>query len=121
MNVLENIASNLMLFDGEKEKFKRLEMAEKLVKKTTETATAMSGPLIDSLTQVFTESQQWKQLIDLLVSVNNGRNEEIENKTINYLKKNLLYCFEPQTRNQLKEQIEKLETAFTSKNKVMLA
>jgi len=33
-------------------------------------------------------------------------------KTLNYLKKNLLYCFEPQTRSQLKEQIENLEDNF---------
>ena len=35
-----------------------------------------------------------------------------EVKTLNYLKKNLLYCFEPQTRSQLKEQIESLEDNF---------
>lgn len=71
---MESISTNLMLFDGEKEKNKRLDMAERLVKKIGETSSDMSGVLIDSLTQVFTESQQWKQLIDLLASVNNGRN-----------------------------------------------
>ena len=40
------------------------------------------------------------------------RNCSPEIKTLNYLKKNLLYCFEPQTRGSLKEQIEKLEDNF---------
>jgi len=42
----------------------------------------------------------------------NPKNCEPELKTLNYLKKNLLYCFEPQTRSQLKEQIENLEDNF---------
>jgi len=42
----------------------------------------------------------------------NPKNVEPELKTLNYLKKNLLYCFEPQTRSQLKEQIENLEDNF---------
>ena len=42
----------------------------------------------------------------------NTSNCQPEVKTLNYLKKNLLYCFEPQTRSQLKEQIENLEDNF---------
>lgn len=58
----------------------------------------------------------------MLTSINT-RNCTPEVKTLNYLKKNLLYCFEPQTRQQLKEQIEHLEDNFftnvnTSENKV---
>jgi hypothetical protein len=42
----------------------------------------------------------------------NPRNCKPEVRTLNYLKKNLLYCFEPQTRSQLKEQMQNLEETF---------
>jgi hypothetical protein len=40
-----------------------------------------------------------------------------EMKTVNYLKKNLLYCFETQTRGSLKDLIDKLEDNFFSSGK----
>jgi len=110
-NVSESIARNLMLFDSEKEKQRRLEMAERLLKRTLESAIVLSAKLFDSLVFVFTESQQWRQLIDMLSSISSN-NCAPEVKTLNYLKKNLLYCFEPQIRQQLKEQIEHLEDNF---------
>jgi len=121
-NVSESIARNLMYFDNEKEKQRRLEMTERLLKRTMESSIVLSAKLFDSLVFVFTESQQWRQLIDMLASIS-SRNCTPEVKTLNYLKKNLLYCFEPQTRQQLKEQIEHLEDNFftnvnTSENKV---
>lgn len=48
----------------------------------------------------------------------NTRNCHPELKTVNYLKKNLLYCFEPQLRSQLKEQIERMEDNFFSKEQL---
>ena len=42
------------------------------------------------------------------------RNCEPDAKTINYLKKNLLYCFDPQSRSLLSEQIHRFEEAFFS-------
>lgn len=48
----------------------------------------------------------------------NQRNCEPEMKTLNYLKKNLLYCFEPQHRQQLKDQIERIENNFFSKEQI---
>jgi hypothetical protein len=55
--VCESIARNLMLFDTEKEKQKRLEMAEKLMKRILENQITFTGKLFDSLVFVFTESQ----------------------------------------------------------------
>ncbi len=82
-----------MQFDSDKERHQRLDMAEKLVKKILDTQIVMSGPLFDSLVYTFTESQQWSQVIDLLNHCS-IRNCKPELKTANYLKKNLLYCFE---------------------------
>lgn len=109
----EQIAKNLMHFDSDKEKARRLEMAEKLFKRVVDTNINFSAKLFDSLIFVFAESQQWRQLIDVLNAVN-PQNCTPEVKTLNYLKKNLLYCFEPQTRSQLKDQIESLEENFFS-------
>ena len=46
-----------MLFDEEKEKFKRLEMAEKLQKKIQKNRVELTGAVFDSLVFVYTESQ----------------------------------------------------------------
>lgn len=109
--VCESIARTLMEFDSEKEKQRRLEMAEKLFKRILENQISLGAKLFDSLVFVFTESQQWRQLTEMLSNINPG-NCQPEVKTLNYLKKNLLYCFEPQVRAQLKEQIERLEDNF---------
>lgn len=109
--VSETIARNLMFFDTDKDKQRRLDMTERLLKRTLESSIILSGRMFESLVFVFTESQQWRQLIELLERVS-ANNCQPEVKTLNYLKKNLLYCFEPQTRGQLKEQIEILEDTF---------
>ena len=119
-NVSESIARNLMLFDNEKEKQRRLEMAERLLKRTLESSIVLSSKLFDSLVFVFTESQQWRMLIDMLTNITPG-NCAPEVKTLNYLKKNLLYCFEPQIRQQLKEQIEHLEDNFFTAQSIAAA
>jgi len=46
-----------MLFDSEKEKQRRLEMAERLFKRIIDSSIVLSGRLFDSLVFVFTESQ----------------------------------------------------------------
>ena len=94
-------------------------MIEKLVKKVRTQQIMFSGKLFDSIVYVFTEAQQWRQVIDLLTSMS-LENCRPDIKTLNYLKKNLLYCFEPQTRAQLKEQIEKMMQTFFSKEQIGL-
>lgn len=83
-----------MIFDSEKEKLRRLEMTEKLLKRTFEMAINLSAKLFDSLVFVYTESQQWRLLIELLSNISES-NCTPDVKTLSYLKKNLLYCFEP--------------------------
>jgi DNA helicase TIP49 (TBP-interacting protein) len=83
-----------MLFDSEKEKHRRLEMADKLHKKAKEQKIILSPQLFDSLVNIFTETQNWRSVIDLLFN-SNPTNVQPDYKTVTYLKKNLLYCFEP--------------------------
>ena len=88
------MAKNIILFDNDKEKTRRLDMAEKLLKKCLEEKVTISANFFDSLVYIFTESQQWRSLINMLSNINQS-NSTPEVKTLNYLKKNLLYCFEP--------------------------
>ena len=44
-------------------------MIEKLVKKVRTQQIMFSGKLFDSIVYVFTEAQQWRQVIDLLTSM----------------------------------------------------
>lgn len=64
--VCESIAGNLMEFDSDKEKHRRLEMAERLVKRILSQSIVLSGKLFDSIIFTYTESQQWKQIIELM-------------------------------------------------------
>lgn len=56
-DVCETIARNLMFFDSDKEKQRRLEMAERLLKRITESSISLSAQLFDSMVQIFTDSQ----------------------------------------------------------------
>lgn len=52
----EQIAKNLMHFDSDKEKARRLEMAERLFRRVMDANISFSARLFDSLIFVFTES-----------------------------------------------------------------
>jgi len=71
----------------------------------------LSSKLFDSLVYVYTESQQWSK-VNLLLANASTDNCQPNNKTVGFLKKNLVYCFDPILRGQLKENIEKFEATF---------
>ena len=98
LNMCENIAQDLMEFDTEKEKMTRLDMTQKLNKRVINFDVELSGKLLDSLAYIYTESQQWRLTIDLLSHLNTTKKGSPDFKTLNYLKKNLLYCFDPNSR-----------------------
>jgi len=50
-----------------------------------------------------------------ILNQSNPENCKPDIKTISYLKKNLLYCFDPQHRQLLKDSIHKIEETFFSK------
>jgi hypothetical protein len=92
--IAEGVAKNLKMFDNEKEKMKRLELTERLQRRVYANKLFLTGPLFDALVFIYTESQQWRLVNDLLQH-SNKTNTAPELKTVNYLKKNLLYCFDP--------------------------
>ena len=73
----------------------------------------MTSKLFDSLIYVYTESQQWGKVNQLMSSVVNK--PEIctpDKKTAQYVKRNLLFCFDASTRGQLKNTLDDLERTF---------
>ncbi|CDW78620.1 UNKNOWN [Stylonychia lemnae] len=115
-SVCEQICLNLMHFDSDKEKMIRLDMTEKLMKKVYGESITITGKLFDSAVYIFTESQQWQKVINILNFINPD-NSSPDIKTLNYLKKNLLYCFDSTQRQTLKDQIKKAEDTFFSRRK----
>ena len=54
---------------------------------------------------VYTESQQWGKINSLLQNAT-PENCTPQPKIVGYLKKNIIYCFEASTRNQLKDNVD---------------
>lgn len=88
-----------------------MEMMEQIYTKIQIESIFMSSKLFDSLVFVYTESQQWIEILQLLNWVKK-ENCAPEVATINYLKKNLLYCFEATIRAQVKDRLELFEQEF---------
>ena len=74
--------------------------------------------LFNSLIYVFTESQQWSTVNEML---NRAAPENCtpDKKTVNYLRTNLIYCFDPTLRGNLKANMKSFEEKFfSSRNEV---
>jgi len=111
--VCEQIGHSLMAFNSEEDKANRLDMAGTLQTLIRNKEITMSSKLFDSLVFVFTESQGWARINDMLVN-STPENCDPSTKSINYLKKNIIYCFEPVMRGQMRDNIEAFETRFFS-------
>ena len=109
--VCEELGRTLQYFDNETEKQARLEMMEALQTKIMIEKIMLSSKLFDSLVYVYTESQQWSK-VNVLLANSSLENCQPNNKTVGFLKKNLVYCFDPVLRGQLKENIDKFESTF---------
>lgn len=109
--VCEEMARMLQYFNGQETQDARMEMMEQVYAKLRNEQIFMSGKLFDSLIYNYTESQQWQSILLLLNQVD-SKNCAPEMATINYLKKNLLYCFESNIRAQVKDRLEQCEQEF---------
>jgi len=86
-------------------------MTESLQTKIMLEGVILSSKLFDSLVYVYTESQMWSKVVSLLSNAN-SKNCEPNIKTVGFLKKNLVYCFDPSIRAQLKDNIDSFEAEF---------
>ena len=73
----------------------------------------LSGRLFDSLATQYTETQQWSKLL-ALINGSDHSNCDPTTRTISFIKKNLVYCFDTSVRGSLKEGIDNFEHKFFS-------
>lgn len=112
--IAEELGRTLMYFDGENEKQQRLDLTELLQNRIMVNGITFSAKLFDSLVYVYTESQQWAK-VNMMLANASVTNCQPQIKTVGFLKKNLVYCFDPTLRASLKENMEKFEKTFFGK------
>jgi len=61
-NIYDNIGQNLRVFDNDKEKNKRVELADILFKKVLGSKLIFTSSLFDSIIFILAESQQWRMI-----------------------------------------------------------
>jgi len=69
------------------------------------------------MTYIFTETQQWAKINSLIQNMSHRNCSDPDRKTITYLKRNLVYCFDPVLRSSIKDNIENFETTFFKRAK----
>jgi len=111
-DVAEVLGSSLVKFDTDEHKTQRIMMAEKLEKRLNLNDIYMSAKLLGNLAYIYTESQQWTRLRDLLMTRSYKNCDQPSRDTVSYLKKNLMYCFDAQARSSILDRIDVLEREF---------
>eukprot|EP00351_Strombidinopsis_sp_SopsisLIS2011_P000230 CAMPEP_0116871124 /NCGR_PEP_ID=MMETSP0463-20121206/1343_1 /TAXON_ID=181622 /ORGANISM="Strombidinopsis sp, Strain SopsisLIS2011" /LENGTH=116 /DNA_ID=CAMNT_0004508969 /DNA_START=3254 /DNA_END=3604 /DNA_ORIENTATION=+ len=94
MDMAEILGKTLVKFDNDDQKPVRIQMAEQLEKKIVYNEVKISAKFLDNLIYIYTESQQWSRIKDLLMSRTSENTEKPSSDTISYMKKNLMYCFD---------------------------
>ncbi len=112
--IYEEVSRNLMLFTSETVKLQRVGIAEKLQKKAMNSNITFTPDLFHSLIEIYTESQHWKQVLELLQMVS-PKNCQPNQKTLRYIKKNMVYCFDNNLRGALKEATDNFDQTFFTK------
>ena len=112
--IAEDLGRTLMYFDGEEEKKQRLEMLDSLQSRILLNRIKMTPKLFDAFVYVYTESQQWSK-VNTLLAQSTVENCVPEFKTVGFLKKNIVYCFDPSMRGSLKDNIDTFEDRFFGK------
>lgn len=84
-------------------------MASKIIRKMHNKSVVYNEEQLHSLVFILTESQQWQDLKSLLDSQEAGKTCRVQQKTIKYLRQNLVYCFQNIIRSELQESVNSLE------------
>jgi len=94
----EEVAHTLLQFRADEHQRDVLDMCDTLKEKIFDKEIRLSGKLLDSLAMQYTESQSWSKLLSL---INNCeyRNCDPTQRTVSYIKKNLVYCFDTGVRS----------------------
>lgn len=111
--VCEQVARTLLNFKSDEYQGEVLEMCDVLKDRIFDAQIRLSGKLFDSIATQYTETQQWGKLLALINSCSHN-NCEPTIRTISFVKKNLVYCFDTSVRGQLKDSIDTFEHKFFS-------
>jgi hypothetical protein len=103
-----------MTFDTDEFKNDRLRLSDQIRKRMEEDAIQYTGQLFHDMIYVYTESQQWTDCAKLLRMQQDRRQCDPSIKTMTYLKQNLVYCFQNNTRMDVQDAIDNFELRFFS-------
>jgi len=102
----------MMAFHTDEYKNDRLMFSEKIKKRMRDDELQYGGELFHNIIFVYTESQQWGDVADLLRAQSSDVQCKPLLKTCKYLRQNLLYCFQNTVRLDLLDAIEQFEQRF---------
>lgn len=112
--ISSELGQTLMKFNTDEYKNDRLQLIEKLVKKIRSTQINMDGELFHSIVFVYTESQQWQDVGNVLRELIATANCQPQQKTVKYLRQNLMYCFQDSIRLDVLDAIDLFDQKFFS-------
>jgi len=97
-NIASQLGKTLMKFSTDNYKNDRLMLTERIVKKMKKVMIPYEEELFHNIVYVYTESQQWSDVADLLRDQTMPELCNPSIKTVSYLKNNLVYCFQNNVR-----------------------
>ena len=103
-----------MTFDSDELKNDRLMMTERIVRKMRDNEVPYDASLFQNVLYVYTESQQWSDVANLLRSQQSTAHCHPDIKSMKYLRKNLVYCFQNSVRLDVLDAIDSFEQRFFS-------
>ena len=86
-------------------------MLEEMQSLIQERDIVISSQLFGDLLEQYVESHSWDRVNQLLMDVNVDNCDPLP-RTVSYLKKNLVYCFDSATRGPLVQNVEDFEAKF---------
>lgn len=101
-----------MKFNSDEAKSARLEMTVQILDVMQVNYIVFTPILLHNMLYIFTESQQWNKINSLIQGMNHRNCTDPDRKTVTYLKRNLVYCFDPVLRSSIKDNIERFEGVF---------
>ena len=115
--ILEQMCTSLMKFNTDDAKSARLEMTTSILDVMQENYISFTSILLHNMMFIFTESQQWSKINNLIQGMNHRNCTDPDRKTITFLKRNLVYCFDASLRSSIKDNIEQFEGIFFKRAK----
>lgn len=110
----DQLGTTLMAFDTDEYKNDRLMLTDQVRQRMREDEIQYSAELFHTIIYVYTESQQWTEVAKILRQLTSPDQCQANIKTISYLKQNLVYCFQNNTRIDVQDAIDGFEARFFS-------